>query len=70
MMPLVLANQNEELTILKIGGKQEVKQHLEDLGFVVGSKVMIVSSNDGNMIVNIKDSRIALDRNLAMKIMV
>lgn len=70
MMPLVLANQNEELTILKIGGKQEVKQHLEDWGFVVGSKVMIVSSNDGNMIVNIKDSRIALDRNLAMKIMV
>ena len=70
MMPLVLANQNEELTILKIGGKQEVKQHLEDVGFVVGSKVMIVSSNDGNMIVNIKDSRISLDRNLAMKIMV
>ena len=69
-MPLVLANTNEELTILKVGGKQEVKQHLEDLGFVVGSKVMIVSSNDGNMIVNIKDSRIALDRNLAMKIMV
>lgn len=69
-MPLVLANKNEELTILKIGGRQDVKQHLEDLGFTVGSKVMIISANDGNMIVNIKDSRIALDRNLAMKIMV
>lgn len=70
MMPLTLANLEEEHTILKVGGKPEVKKHLEDLGFTTGSKVRVVSSNDGNLIVNVRDSRIALDKDLAMKIII
>ena len=70
MMPLTLANLDEELTIVRVGGKPEAKKHLEDLGFTSGSTVRVITSNDGNLIVNVKDSRIALDRDMAMKIMV
>ena len=70
MMPLTLANLDEELTIVRVGGKPEVKKHLEDLGFTSGSTVRVITSNDGNLIVNVKDSRIALDRDMALKIMV
>lgn len=70
MMPLILAPVGEENIIRKIGGKQEVKAHLEALGFVVGAAVTIVSAMGGNIIVNVKQSRIAISREMAQKIMV
>lgn len=69
-MPLTFADAGEENIIKKIGGKPEVKQHLENLGFVVGGTVSIVSSIGGNLIVNVKDSRVAISREMAGKIMV
>ncbi|NJP40987.1 ferrous iron transport protein A [Oscillospiraceae bacterium HV4-5-C5C] len=70
MMPLILANVGEENMILKVGGSPEVKKHLEDLGFVAGGNVTIVSTIAGNLIVNIKESRVAISREMAGKIMV
>jgi len=70
MMPLNLAPSNEELIIRKIGGSQEVRLHLENLGFNVGGSIMVVSELNGNIIVKVKESRIALDNELARKIMV
>ena len=70
MMPLTLAEVGEENIIRKIGGKQEVKAHLENLGFVVGGEVTVVSASGGNVIVNVKDSRIAVSKEMAQKIMV
>ncbi|MBP5276796.1 MAG: ferrous iron transport protein A [Lachnospiraceae bacterium] len=70
MMPLVLAERGEEQIIKKIGGSPEVKKHLEDLGFNVGGTVSIVNTLGGNLIVNIKESRVALSDELARKIMV
>lgn len=70
MMPLIFVPIDEENIIKKIGGKQEVKTHLENLGFVVGGAVTIVCSMGGNVIVNVKDSRIAISREMAQKIMV
>ena len=70
MMPLTLANIGEECTIVKVGGQPETKKHLEDLGFVAGTKIQVISSTNGNLVVRVKDSRIALDSSLAMKIMV
>lgn len=69
-MPLTFAYTGEENIIKKIGGKPEVKQHLENLGFVVGGTVSIVSSIGGNLIVNVKDSRVAISREMAGKIIV
>ena len=70
MMPLTLAEVVEENLIRKIGGKQEVRAHLENLGFVVGAAVTVINAVGGNVIVNIKDSRIAVGREMAQKIMV
>lgn len=70
MMPLVLASIGENNIIKKIGGSQEVKLHLETLGFVVGGNVKIVAEMSGNLIVNVKDARIAVSREMAQKIMV
>ena len=70
MMPLTLAEVGEENTIKKIGGKQEVKAHLENLGFVVGGAVTIINAIGGNVIVNVKESRIAISREMAQKIMI
>ena len=70
MMPLTLANIGEENTIKKVGGKPEVKQHLENLGFVVGGSVTIVNTLCGNVIVNVKESRVAISKEMAQKIMV
>ena len=70
MMPLALANIGEENIIKKIGGKPEIKQHLENLGFVVGGSVKIVNTLGGNFIVNVKESRIAISKEMAQKIMV
>ena len=70
MMPLSLAVVGENNIIKKIGGKPEVKKHLENLGFVVGGTVTVVSQMGGNMIVNVKDSRVAIGKDMANKIMV
>ena len=70
MMPLTLAEAGEENIIRKIGGKQEVKAHLENLGFVVGGTVAGVNAIGGNVIVNVKDSRVAVSKEMAQKIMV
>lgn len=70
MMPLGLAQVGETGTITKITGKDEVRQHLAELGFVVGAEVSIVSELGGNMILSVKDSRIALDKTMAMRIMI
>ena len=70
MMPLTFATVGEENTIVKIGGKPEVKKHLENLGFVVGGTVKVVSAMGGNLIVNVKDSRVAIGKDMANKIMV
>lgn len=70
MMPLILAAAGETNTIRKVSGNPEVKKHLEDLGFVVGGEVTIVSAIGGNLIVNVKESRIAISREMAGKIMV
>ncbi len=70
MMPLTMANPAEGSVILKITGKDEVRQHLAELGFVVGATVSVVSEMAGNVIVQVKDSRVALDRDMANRIMV
>ena len=70
MMPLTLATLGEEHVIQKITGNAETKQHLADLGFVVGGKVMAVSELDGSLIVNVKESRVAIGKSMAMKIMI
>ena len=70
MMPLILAAAGETNTIRKVSGNPEVKKHLEDLGFVVGGEVTVVSAIGGNLIVNVKESRITISREMAGKIMV
>ena len=70
MMPLNVAEPGEENIIRKIGGSPEVKKHLEDLGFVVGGSVTLVSVLNGNVIVNVKNTRIALDADMARRIMI
>ena len=70
MLPLTMASQGEPMTIKKIGGKQETKKFLETLGFVVGGTITVVSEINGNMIVNLKDSRVAIGKDMANKIMV
>ena len=70
MMPLTLANAGEESTILKVGGSPEVKKHLEDLGFVAGGTVSIVSSLGGNVIVKVKEARVAISEEMARRIMI
>lgn len=69
-MPLTLAEAGEENIIRKIGGRQEARAHLENLGFVVGGAVTVVSAIGGNVIVNVTGSRIAVSREMAQKIMV
>lgn len=70
MMPLQFADVGEEQVIRRIGGTPEVKKHLENLGFVVGGTVRVVSSSGGNLIVSVKDARIAVSREMAQKIMI
>lgn len=70
MLPLTMASQGEPVTIKKIGGKQETKKFLETLGFVVGGTITVVSEINGNMIVNVKDSRVAIGKDMANKIIV
>ena len=70
MMPLTLAKPGETVTIRKITGKDELRQHLAELGFLVDSTVTVVSEIAGNLILQVKDSRIALDRSMANRIMI
>lgn len=70
MMPLTMAKTGETVTIRKITGKDEVRQHLAELGFVVDSDVTVVSEIAGNLILQVKDSRIALDETMANRIMI
>jgi ferrous iron transport protein A len=69
-MPLMLARVGEENTIKKIGGKADIRQFLENLGFVPGTHVTVVTENGGNVIVSIKESRVAISREMAGKIIV
>lgn len=69
-MPLSMANVGDTNIIHKITGKDEVRQHLAELGFVVGEKVTIINTLGGNLILSVKGARIALDRGMAMRIMV
>lgn len=69
-MPLTMAKAGEANMIKKIGGKEETKRFLENLGFVAGGMVTVVSEMDGNMIVNVKDSRVAIGKDMANKIMI
>jgi len=70
MMPLTMAKTGEINYIRKITGKDEVRQHLAELGFVVGEKITVVSQIGGNMILSVKDSRIALDKSMTNRIII
>ena len=70
MMPLTMANAGEENIIKKVGGKEDTRRFLENLGFVVGAAVTVISQVEGNIIVNIKDSRVAIGKYMANNIMV
>ena len=70
MMPLTMANVGETNLIKKIGGKEETRRFLENLGFVVGGVVTVISEVGGNIIVNVKDSRVAIGKDMANKILV
>ncbi len=70
MMPLTLADAGEENIIRKIGGNAELRQHLSDMGFVVGGEVTVLSVIGGNLIVKVKESRVAISREMAQRIMV
>lgn len=69
-MPLTMVRPGEKSLIKRIGGKQETRQFLETLGFVAGGSVSVVADNGGNLIVNVKDSRVAISKEMANKIMV
>ena len=69
-MPLTMARPGETVTIRKITGKDEIRQHLAELGFVVDSDVTVVSEIAGNLILQVKDSRVALDKTMANRIMI
>ena len=70
MMPLILASEGDENIIRKIGGSPEVKKHLENLGFVVGGNVKVVTTVIGNLIVIVKEARVAISKEMAQRIMI
>ena len=70
MMPLTLANVGEENIIKRVGGLPEVKKHLENLGFVAGGSVIVINTIGGNLIVNVKEARVAISEEMARKIMI
>ena len=69
-MPLSLANVGEKNTVMRIGGSADVRKHLEDLGFSVGCTVTVITSLSGNVIVNVRESRVAISEEMARKIMI
>ena len=70
MMPLTFAGTEESYVIQRIGGKPEVRKHLENLGFVAGGTVMVITALNGNVIVKVKEARVAISEEMARKIMV
>ena len=70
MIPLILADPGEEAIIKKVGGNPEMKKHLEDMGFTAGGSVTVMNTIGGNLIVKIKESRVAISKEMASKIMV
>jgi ferrous iron transport protein A len=70
MMPLTLTEPGEESIIKRVGGNPEMKKHLEDMGFVAGGAVTVMNTIGGNLIVKIKESRVAISKEMASKIMV
>ena len=70
MMPLTMLNPGESASIVRVGGNEETKRFLENLGFVARSEVKVISSNEGNIIAQIKESRVAVSKGIANKIMV
>lgn len=70
MMPLTFADTGEEYVVKKIGGKPEVKKHLKNLGFVVGTGVSVIAAMGGNVIVKVKEARVAISQEMAQKIMI
>ena len=70
MMPLTMAKAGETVTIKRISGKDEIRQHLAELGFVVDSEVTVVNEIAGNLILQVKESRIALDKTMANRILI
>ena len=70
MMPLSLADIGEEKTIKRVGGTSEIKKHLENLGFVAGGIVKVISTFGWNIIVNVKETRVAISEEMARKIMI
>ncbi len=70
MMPLSMVKEGESNVIKKVGGREETRKFLENLGFVTGGEVTVVSEIGGNLIVNVKDSRVAIGKDMANKIMV
>lgn len=70
MMPLTMAKTGETVIIRRITGKDEARQHLAEMGFVVDGKITVVSEISGNLILQVKDSRVALDRTMANRIMI
>ena len=69
-MPLTFAKEGELASIKKVGGKEDIRQFLENLGFVVGAAVTVISTSGGNLIVNIKDSRVAIGKDMASRIII
>ena len=70
MMPITLADVGEEYVIQKISGRPEVKKHLEDMGFVAGHEVTVINTVNGNLILKVKESRVAISLEMAQKIMI
>ncbi len=70
MMPLALADTGEDNVIKRVGGSPEMKKHLENLGFVAGTNVKVITSLNGNVIVSVKESRVAISEEMARKIMI
>lgn len=70
MMPLSMARMGEPVRIMKINGKDETKRFLNSLGFVIGDNITVVSQLGGNMIINVKDTRVAIDKSMANRIMI
>jgi ferrous iron transport protein A len=65
-----MAREGEVTSIKRVGGKEEVRRHLENMGFVPGTDVTVVTVNNGNVIVNVKEARVAISREMANKIMI
>ena len=70
MMPLRMQREGDTAVIQRVGGKEEVRRHLENMGFVPGAEITVISINGGNVIVNVKETRVAISKEMANKIMV